>query len=181
MSSASIFVCEDDLGPWRRPCVVGEAARRSGTGGATSRSRRCRVQSPPRSTLRRHVGQRHDRADRLALAVELERRHVALDPVVVRGERGGARQLDGAVLADQPAARTGRGGRRRDQTDHHEQSADGSGDDPGRANTRPSGQHGTSLLGPGYEARMWELALTTLRPPDRFPAPRSSIAEIPGT
>ena len=67
--------------------------------------------------LRRDAGQRHDRSDLLALPAELERRDVALDTVVVRGERRRARELDGAVLADQtrrtrPPARPARPRRR---------------------------------------------------------------------
>ena len=71
-------------------------------------SSRCSVQSPPRSTSVGNVRQRDDRAHLLALPGELERRHVALDTVVVGGQRGRADQLDRAVLADEPPAGAGR-------------------------------------------------------------------------
>jgi hypothetical protein len=72
--------------------------------------------------LRRDPGQRHDRADRLAGPAELEAGHVALDAVVVSGERGRAGELDGAVLADQAAARDRRRGgeRHRDERERDE-------------------------------------------------------------
>ena len=55
----------------------------------------------------RDVGQRDDRAHLLPLARELERRHVALDAVVVRRQGGRAHQLDGAVLTHQAGAGLG--------------------------------------------------------------------------
>ena len=47
------------------------------------------LQGPVAAALHggRHARQRDDRADLLALAGELERRHVVLDAVVVRGQR----------------------------------------------------------------------------------------------
>ncbi len=69
-----------------------------------SRINRCSVQSPPLIDLRRDAGERHDRADLGGVgARELERGHVVLDPVVVRGERRGAREADGAVRGDEPS------------------------------------------------------------------------------
>src|SRR6185437_1544153 len=64
--------------------------------------------------LLRDGRQRNDRTDLLALPAELERRDVTLDTVVVRGERRRARELDRAVLTDEPAARDGGRG---DETD----------------------------------------------------------------
>ena len=101
---------EEHLARVARLAARGRVGERLAPGGATSRSSRCSVQSPPRSTFGGHAGQRHDRADLLALPGELERRHVALDAVVVRGERRRARELDRAVLADQAAARDRRRG-----------------------------------------------------------------------
>ena len=98
-------------------CVSRITSARRGVGAARGgrerdRARRRRhllgqaLQGPvaPSHHLGRHVGQRDDRADRLAVAGELERRHVALDAVVVGGEGRRLGQLDRAVLADEAAA-----------------------------------------------------------------------------
>ena len=84
--------------------------------------------------LRRHVGQRDDRAHRLALAGELEGGHVALDPVVVGGERRRAHQFDGAVLADEAAAGGGDAGR----TDDRRRDRQRGGDDRASLHIRTS-------------------------------------------
>ena len=109
---------EDHLGAARR-----RAPRRTpgppATGGATSRASRCSVQSPPRSTAVGTAGSGTIEPDLLARAGELERRDVALDAGVVRGQRRGADELDRPVLAHQPAARACRcRGRRHRQRDH---------------------------------------------------------------
>ena len=51
MSSASTCVCCSTSAVPAALSASAEAAKRSGAGGAISRSRRCSVQSPPRSTL----------------------------------------------------------------------------------------------------------------------------------
>ena len=89
---------------------VAVAGRGPATSAAPPRRRRHLAREPLQRPVaaalhrRRHAGQRDDRADLLALAGELERRDVALDAVVVRGERRRAHQPDRAVLADQAAA-----------------------------------------------------------------------------
>src|SRR5688572_33027994 len=50
--------------------------------------------------LRWHARQRDQRAELSAAALELERRHVMLDAVVVRRERGGTAEVHRAVRAD---------------------------------------------------------------------------------
>ena len=56
--------------------------------------------------LRRHVGQRDDGTHRLTLPGKLERRHIPLDPTVIRRQRRGPHQLDAAVLPHETTART---------------------------------------------------------------------------
>ena len=118
MSSASTFVWRMHLGRrgHRRALAVASNCR-------TLRRRDLAFEALQRPVaaalhLRRHAGQRHDRADLLALTAELERRDVALDAVVIRGERRRARQLDRAVHADQTPARDRGRGHDRDRGDH---------------------------------------------------------------
>ena len=90
--------------------------------------------------VRGHAGQRHDRAHLGALAGELEVRHVALDPVVIGGERARARELDGPVLAHEPAARPRGGGREQHRYgDEHPEQRDPSHDESLLSIVRPSG------------------------------------------
>ena len=114
MSSASIFVSRS-TSALAAASSAASAARRRRLRGRRRDLRAEALQRPVAAPLDlgRDVGQRHDRADRLALAGELERRDVALDAVVVGGQRRRAGELDGAVLADEPAARAGRARRRR--------------------------------------------------------------------
>ena len=106
MSSASIWVVEQHLGIARRGSRRAVAA--NAFGGATSCWRRCRVQLAAPFDGGRHVGERDDRTDFRALAGELERRDVALDAVVVRGECARADELERSVLTDETAACAGR-------------------------------------------------------------------------
>ena len=114
MSSASIFVLRITCAaPAFARLVLGREREALGRCDLTLESLQRPVAAP--LDLRRNAGQRHDRADFFALAGELERRDVALDAVVVRRQRGRARETDGPVLADQaPARRRRRGSHRND-------------------------------------------------------------------
>ena len=114
--------------------------------------------------LGRDVGQRDDRADRLALAGELERRDVALDAVVVGGERRGLGELDRAVLADEAAA--GAGGQRGGD-EHGRRGREGD----GQATEAGGGGH-RWLLGSGMALRRPARARLV---PERAPPARPTI------
>ena len=77
----------------------------SGGGGVTSSTNRCRVHPPAFTTLVGTPGSGNDRAHLgRALAGELERGDVVLDPSVVGRQGGGLEQVDGAVRRHEPTA-----------------------------------------------------------------------------
>ena len=134
---------------------------------------------------RRHIGQRDDRSDLGALPDELERRDVALDAVVVRGQRGRAHQLDRAVLADEPTARTGRpceyGQAGRDRGDCQEtpfhRHPPRVGEKPGRCRYSPVRASWTSLRQLGFPGRCLNLS-TRWAGNVRPVAPRPSTVRV---
>ena len=141
MSSASILVSRITWALAESKAVVLAAAN------ASERQRRLHLlleplQRPVAAPLHvgGHAGQRHDRADLGALAGELEVRHVALDAVVIGGERARARELDGPVLAHEPAARSrGSGHEQHRYGDEHPEQRDPSHDESLLSIVRPSG------------------------------------------
>ena len=162
MSSASIFGLEDHLG-------LGRVGGRARGGELLEPKRRLHLlleplQRPVAAPLHvgGHAGERHDRAHLGTLAGELEVRHVALDPVVIGGERARARELDGPVLAHEPAARTRGSGREQHRYgNEHPEQRDPSHDESLLSIVRPSG-HDEELDDGGTSLRFPELSTTLL-------------------
>ena len=115
MSRASISVSSRTSAG--RSAAPAARERELGAGGRTSPARGAAASSRRPIDLRGNARERDDRAELASAAGERERRDVVLDAVVVRGERRGAKEVDGAVGLTRPPHASAGAGEQRERSD----------------------------------------------------------------